>query len=60
MKDLFQTPDLIPANIQILFNEDGEHSYKELAEIHQKCLLLGYTFDWGLDRECYDLHKVAV
>jgi len=58
MKDLFQTPEKIPHAVAILFNEDGEHSYEELKEIHSKCLIIGYTFEWGLDRECYDLHKL--
>lgn len=58
MQDLFQTPELIPHNVAILFNEDGEYTYKELREIHQKCLLLGYTFDWDLSAECFDLHKI--
>lgn len=60
MEDLFETPDQIPAEIQAIFNTANEHidQYKELARILKEVEKLGYTFDYGLDAEPYELHKI--
>lgn len=60
MDDLFETPELIPANVQAVldtFNEDAD-SYIELARIRKEVKALGYDFDYYLDAVPFDLHKL--
>jgi hypothetical protein len=54
MKDLFTTPELLPQALQDLFGEFEERltngfTYSDLAEMHHRTELLGYTFDYYLD-----------
>ncbi len=58
--DLFETPELIPDNVsEILdtFNEEAD-SYKECARLLSAVESIGYTFDYGLDGQPYDLTKI--
>ena len=62
MKDLFETPELIPHEVQVVldtFSEDA-NSYWELARIQKQVEKLGYTFDYGLDAEPYDLRPIDI
>lgn len=65
MKDLFETPELIPSELQSLFSEYEEQmcngfSYDDLAELLFRTELLGYTFDYGLDAEGFALRPIGV
>lgn len=60
MKDLFETPELIPVMVQNVintFNEDAD-SYRELSRIVSELEPLGYTFDFYLDAEPFNLRKI--
>ena len=61
MNDLFETPEGIPLEVQAVlseFNDETDNTYTELDRIIKKLEPLGYTFDYGLDAEPFDLHKV--
>jgi len=63
MKDLFETPELIPANVQQVletFDEDSANTYHELDRILSEIEPMGYTFDYYLDAEPYGLRPVGI
>ena len=61
--DLFEDYENIPENVQqVLDNfadafEDGD--YKALEKANEALLKIGYTFDYGLDGQAYDLRKIG-
>lgn len=58
--DLFADPDSIPKNIQDIldtFNQDADR-YSECQRILNKIKPLGYSFEYGLDGEPYELIKL--
>lgn len=60
MRDLFETPELIPDNVQAVletFNEDAD-SYRELDRLLSEIEPMGYTFDYYLDAEPYGLRPI--
>jgi hypothetical protein len=60
MKDLFETPELIPSEVQdvlVTFDEDAD-SYHELDRLLSELEPLGYTFDYYLDAEPYGLRPI--
>jgi hypothetical protein len=59
MKDYLEFPDEIPQTIQTILNSRNFKicGYKELARIFHEIESLGWTFDFGLDAEPYDLTK---
>lgn len=62
MKDLFETPELIPQDVQAIletFNEDAD-PYHELDRVRDEIFELGYTFDYYLDADPYGLRPVGV
>lgn len=61
MKDLFETPELIPDEVQAIFDtfdEDSDNTYFELDRILNEIEPLGYTFDYYLDAEPYGLRPI--
>ena len=63
MKDLFETPELIPDEVQAIFDtfdEDSDNTYFELDRILNEIEPLGYTFDYYLDAEPYGLRPIAM
>lgn len=62
MKDLFETPHLIPVNVKRVLDTLSEDagSYWELESIRIQVEKLGYTFDYGLDAEPYDLRPIGI
>lgn len=58
--DLFNTPDKIPDHITAVLNDwdDDADPYKECEHINARLKSLGYTFDWGLSGEPYDLRRI--
>lgn len=63
MKDLFETPELIPHDVQAVldtFNEETDNTYTELARIVLEIEKLGYTFDYYLDAEPYGLRPIGM
>ena len=62
MKDLFETHELIPDDVQAVlesFDEDAD-SYHELDRILSEIEPLGYTFDYYLDAEPYGLRPIGM
>ena len=60
MKDLFETPELIPSEVQdvlVTFDEDAD-SYHELDRLLGELEPLGYTFDYYLDAVPYGLRPI--
>ena len=58
--DLFNTPNQIPDNIQVIlssYNEDVD-PYNELERILTEVELRGYTFDYFLDGIPFNLMKI--
>lgn len=63
MKDLFETPEAIPENIQAIldtFSEETGNTYTELQRLVNEIEPLGYTFDYYLDAEAYGLRPLNV
>jgi hypothetical protein len=63
MRDLFETPELIPQDVQAIletFNEDSPNTYIELARLTNELEEIGYTFDYYLDAEPYGLRPAGV
>lgn len=61
MKDLFETPELIPENVQAVletFDEDSD-PYKELDRILSELEPLGYVFDYYLNADPYGLRPIG-
>ncbi len=64
MKDLFETPELIPSEVQNIlesFNEDDyTNDYRDLIRLLKLIEPLGYTFDYGLDADPYGLRPINI
>ena len=61
MKDLLQTPDLIPEKIlEILstFDEDDGDAYEECEKLVDACKKEGYHLDYDLSGTIFDLYKL--
>ena len=61
MKDLFETPELIPSDVQEIlesFDEDTPNTYQELNRLVDELAKVGYTFDYYLDAEPYGLRPI--
>ncbi len=60
--DLFERPELIPVEVQKVlntFNDESGNAYRELERIERELQQLGFTFDFGLDADPYDLRPVV-
>ena len=58
MKDLFETPELMPSEVQAIletFDEDTSNTYLELDRLVNELENIGYTFDYYLDADPYGL-----
>lgn len=63
MKDLFETPELIPSEVQEIletFDEDKPNTYLELDRLVNELENIGYTFDYYLDADPYGLRPKNV
>ncbi len=63
MKDLFETPELIPAQVLAIletFDEETGNTYLELARLVKELELIGFTFDYYLDADPYGLRPVGI
>jgi len=62
MKDLFETPELIPANVQTILNKyiesDGATSYDNLKQCLIEVEKIGYTFEYDMDGAPFNLTKI--
>ena len=63
MKDLFETPELIPSEVQEIletFDEDKPNTYLELDRLVNELENIGYTFEYWLDGESYGLRPINI
>ena len=63
MKDLFETPELIPSDVQAIlesFDEESPNTYAELNRLVNEIELIGYTFDYFINAEPYGLRPINI
>lgn len=62
MKDLFLTPELLPANLQAVLEKyaNADESYETCRAMLIECEAIGYTFDYYLNAEPYALRPINV
>lgn len=58
-QDLFETPELIPAEVNAVLDSATENDYAECERIQKEVEQLGYTFDFDLHAEPYNLTKIG-
>jgi hypothetical protein len=58
MKDLFETPVLIPDNVISVINTFEDNTYEECERIKNELEQIGYTYEYGLDAEPFNLRKL--
>ena len=60
MTDLFETPELIPDEIQTILQkyELGDCDYISCRQLQDELLYVGYTIDWGLDAQPINLRPI--
>jgi hypothetical protein len=62
MKDLFETPELIPNEVQAIletFDEESGNGYLELERLLAEIKPLGYIFDYFLDESVFGLRPIG-
>jgi hypothetical protein len=58
--DLFETPELIPQRLQIVFAKfDDTMTYTQCEALLRRVERMGYTFDYELDATPYNLRPIA-
>jgi hypothetical protein len=63
MKDLFETPELIPPDVQAIlesFDEESPNTYAELDRLINELEAIGYTFDYFINAEPYGLRPINI
>ncbi len=55
--DLFEQFESLPTEVKEILNT-MEQSYESLSKAEDKLKEIGYTFEWGLDAEPYNLRKL--
>ncbi len=58
MNDLFETPDLIPKDVLDIIAQFEDNTYEECERILNKLEQIGYTYEYGLDAEPFNLRKL--
>lgn len=60
MKDLFEHPDELPEEVQKILSkyDDWDQTYEQCRDLEAALKPLGYTFDWYLDAQPYNLRKI--
>jgi len=58
--DLFETPEILPQNIQDILIEYGEiETYDQCQKLLNELNLHGYTFNYYLDAQPYNLRPMV-
>jgi hypothetical protein len=60
MQDLFENPELLPIEVQEILEKYSEmdNSYETCSELVRELNSVGYTCDYGLDAEPFELRKI--
>lgn len=58
--DLFEHPELLPLEVQGVIDKfsESENDYADCAKLVEELNDVGYTCDYGLDAEPYNLRKI--
>jgi|TARA_R100000687_G_scaffold82738_1_gene83077 hypothetical protein len=58
--DLFEHLETLPDEVQeiVLAFSEGDNDYEACKALEVSLKPLGFTFDWGLDAEPYDLREI--
>jgi hypothetical protein len=58
--DLFEQIETLPKEVQAILDKycDGDNTYDKCAELVAELETVGYTCEYGLDAEPYDLQKI--
>ncbi len=58
--DLFESYETLPAEVRVVIEKymTGENSWESCRALEAELLPLGYTFEWGMSGEPYDLRKI--
>lgn len=58
--DLFETPELLPQRLQIVLSQcSDDMTYAQCEALLRRVERMGYTFDYGLDAQPYNLRPIA-
>jgi hypothetical protein len=58
MNDLFETPDLIPKDVHDILATFEDNTYEECERILNKLEKIGYSFEYDLSAEPFNLRKL--
>lgn len=58
--DLFEHYETLPDEVRVIIEKHmtGENSWESCRALEAELEPLGYTFEWGLSGEPYDLRKI--
>ncbi|MCW8966682.1 MAG: hypothetical protein OQK82_08370 [Candidatus Pacearchaeota archaeon] len=57
-EDLFEKYEELPEEVQAVLLTFEDNTYEECQRLEDELRVLGYTFDWYLDAEPYNLRKI--
>jgi hypothetical protein len=57
-EDLFDNYGSLPTEVQEVIKSFSDNTYAECTRLEYELKLLGYTFDWGLDAEPFNLRLI--
>ena len=60
MKDLFDTPEVLPLEVQAILDKYSEmdNTYETCGNLVDELEQVGYTCEFGLDASPYELQKI--
>jgi len=59
-EDLFDNYESLPELVKEVILTFSDNSYAECVRLEAELKQLGYTFDWGLDAEPFNLRLIKV
>ena len=60
MQDLFENPELLPIEVLEILEKysESENDYETCSELVRELNSVGYTYEFGLDAEPFNLRKI--
>lgn len=60
--DLFEHTETLPLEVQAILNKycDGDNTYEKCAELVAELETVGYTCEYGLDAEPFNLQRIKI
>jgi len=60
MQDLFETPEKIPSEVNVILDKyrEGEYTYTDCAQLQSELQKVGFTIDYYLDAIPFDLRPI--